>query len=77
MPCLCSFLAELRNLAVNHHKISVTILNKMSKTPCLLGLRRHVPKGKAPAQGDDEYDDDWQYEHELAMPKQVGNIEMD
>ncbi len=65
------FLSELRNLAVNQHRLPQSILSKISRSPCLLGLKRQTPtaQGKSPARDDDE--DEWQYTHELALPKHV------
>jgi hypothetical protein len=49
----------------------------MEKTPCLLGLKRTPNKMKSRSifrkddLDDADFEDDWQYAHELATPKQV------
>jgi hypothetical protein len=66
------FLSELRNIAVNSNRMPSNILSKIAKSPCLLGLKKNTAPsyGKAPVR-DDEDEEEWQYNHELAVPKHV------
>lgn len=52
------FLAELRSLAVNKHRIPNITLSKMKLKPVLLGTKAKSQQG-------------WDYVHELRKPKEI------
>ncbi|KAJ3518121.1 hypothetical protein NLJ89_g72 [Agrocybe chaxingu] len=64
-----NFLAEIRNVAVNARNISPTTIQRMKRSPILLGLQRK-PRDK---KGDsDQWDDDeWDLLYDLKRPSEI------
>ena len=77
-PDSCSFLAELRNIAVNARSISSATMTRLRKAPVLLGLQRKLQSRatldeKRSLAGDDDDDDDdaWEVQYDLRRPDQI------
>jgi hypothetical protein len=76
-----SFLAELRNLAVNARSISSATMMKLRKAPVLLGLQRklqsrasfdsHEKRSLTQDHTDDDDDDAWEIQYDLKRPDQI------
>ncbi|KAG9310114.1 hypothetical protein JVU11DRAFT_9726 [Chiua virens] len=68
-----SFLAELRNLAVNMHAIGTGTMNKMKVSPILLGMRRQkASKALMEKMPLGEWDEEgWEDLHDLRKPSEV------
>lgn len=68
-----SFLAELRNLAVNSHAITFGTMSKMKISPILLGMRRQKASKMflekiSPGEWDEE---GWEDLHDLRKPSEI------
>jgi hypothetical protein len=63
----CSYLVELRNIAVNRRMLSSVVIARMKRTPFLLGSRR-VKKGESFIELDEE---NWELEFDLLKPDQI------
>jgi hypothetical protein len=68
----CSFLVELRNIAINRRLIQGSTINKMKQSPVLLALRR-VKKVHSSQQAEslDTEDDDWDMKYDLLIPGKI------
>ncbi|KAL4076679.1 hypothetical protein V8B97DRAFT_2021990 [Scleroderma yunnanense] len=66
-----SFLAELRNLAINRRLLPPTVVSKMKNSPILLGLRRQKPT-RTTAESTQELDEDgWEFQHSLLRVRDI------
>ena len=72
-PYFVSYLFELRNLAVNRHRLEPGITSRMKGSNVLLGTRR-VKKdgGKALREGNQ---DDWNLQDDLLQPNEVAIVD--
>jgi hypothetical protein len=73
---LYSFLAELRNIAVNARSISSATMLRLRKAPVLLGLQRKLQSratsdDKHSLAEDDDDDDAWEVQYDLRRPDQI------
>jgi len=68
-----SFLAELRNLAVNSHAINIGTMSKMKMSPILLGIRRQkASKTFSDKASLAEWDEEgWEDLHDLRKPSEI------
>ena len=76
-----SFLAELRNLAVNARSISSVTMMKLRKAPVLLGMQRkpqsrassdsHEKRSVTQDHTEDDDDDAWEIQYDLKRPDQI------
>ncbi|EKM56817.1 uncharacterized protein PHACADRAFT_141759 [Phanerochaete carnosa HHB-10118-sp] len=65
-----SFLAELRNIAVNRRLLSGGVSARMKRSPILLGIRRVKREKKREFDEADE-EEDWDYEYDLLPAAKV------
>lgn len=69
MTVCSSFLAELRNLAVNERSLTYGTTLRMRKAPIFLGMKRKPRKlDKSSTDWDDE---EWEIVHDLKRPSEV------
>jgi len=77
VPCgsngaVCSYLVELRNIAINFQTLNYATSARLKKAPILVGSRRIRRQGSGtatdPVDGDEE---DWDLEYDLLAPNQV------
>ena len=69
MTAYSSFLAELRNLAVNEKSLKYGTTLRMRKAPIFLGMKRKPRKlDKSGADWDEE---EWEIVHDLKRPSEV------
>lgn len=64
-----SFLAELRNLAVNERNLSYGTMQRMRKSPVFLGMKRK-PR-KLHKSGDDWDEEEWEIIYDLKRPSEI------
>ena len=66
-------MAELRNLAVNSHAISIGTVSKMKISPILLGMRRQKTSKTSKTLLDKaEWDEEgWEDLHDLRKPSEI------
>lgn len=69
MTIYCSFLAELRNLAVNERNLSYGTTLRMRKSPIFLGMKRK-PR-KLNKSSDDWDEEEWEITYDLKRPSEI------
>ncbi|KAG6891738.1 hypothetical protein C0992_006158 [Termitomyces sp. T32_za158] len=65
------FLAELRNIAVNHKLIKPGTIGRMKKAAILLGLKRKPRKGGEKVDLDDFDEDEWEVQYDLRKAEEI------
>ena len=68
MTVCSSFLAELRNLAVNERNLSYGTTLRMRKSPIFLGMKR---KPRKLNKSCDDWDEEWEIIYDLKRPSEV------
>ncbi|KIK92678.1 hypothetical protein PAXRUDRAFT_829728 [Paxillus rubicundulus Ve08.2h10] len=66
-----NFLAELRNLAVNHRLIPPATLNRMRISPVLLGVCRQKATKASSEKSSGWDEDEWEDLHDLRKPRDI------
>ena len=67
-----SFLTELRQIGINIHQLSTTTLERLRRTPCLLGVQRKLHKKQQnESDVDDSEDHDWEVIYHFKMPSEI------